>query len=50
MIQSFRCALSQALFEGGRPKKFRAIQTVAERKLAQFDGAKSLDFFTLTTG
>jgi toxin HigB-1 len=50
MIQSFRCALTQALFEDGRPKKFRAIQTFAERKLAQLDSTKTLDFFTLSTG
>jgi proteic killer suppression protein len=50
MIQSFRCALTQALFEGGHPKQFRAIQTVAERKLAQLDAAKTLDFLRSPPG
>ncbi len=50
MIQSFRCELTQALFEGGRPKQFRAIQTVAERKLAQLDAAKTLDFLRSPPG
>ena len=44
MIQSFRCADNEALFEGGSPRRFRAIQSVAERKLAQLDAAKTLDF------
>ena len=50
MIQSFRFVLTQALFEGGRPKQFRAIQSVAERKLAQLDAAKTLDFLRSPPG
>jgi len=30
-------------FEGGHPKRFRAIETVATRKLAMPDAAKTLD-------
>ena len=32
------------MFEGGHPKRFRAIETVATRKLAMLDAAKTLDF------
>jgi proteic killer suppression protein len=38
------------LFEGGHPKRFRAIETVATRKLAMLDAAKTLDFMRSPPG
>lgn len=50
MIRRFRCKETQALFEGGHPKRFRAIETVATRKLATLDAAKTLDFMRSPPG
>ena len=38
------------MFEGGHPKRFRAIETVATRKLAMLDAAKTLDFMRSPPG
>lgn len=43
MIKSFRCKDAQALYEGGSPRRFRAWQTQAERKLQMLDSAAVLD-------
>lgn len=50
MIQSFKCKQTQALYEGGSPRKFRAFLAVAERKLAQLDAAQTLDFLKAPPG
>ena len=50
MIQSFHCKDTSALFEGKRPRSFRAFAVVAERKLAQLDAAQTLDFLRAPPG
>ena len=50
MIRSFKCKETQALYEGKKPRQFRAIQTSAERKLAQLDAALTLDFLRAPPG
>ena len=41
-IQTFLCADTQALYENKRPKRFRNIETVAQRKLQIIDNAEEL--------
>ena len=50
MIKSFRSADTQALFETGKSKRFRAIITVATRKLTQIDAAATLEFLKSPPG
>ena len=50
MIRSFICKDTQALFEGMNPRRFRAIQTVAERKLTQLHAAATLGFLRAPPG
>lgn len=50
MIQSFKCAQTEALFTTGKTKQFSAIKSVAERKLQQLDSAASLEFLRSPPG
>ena len=42
MIKNFKCKYTQTLYEGGKPKQFRAFQAQAERKLQMLDNAVEL--------
>ena len=44
MIQSFKCADTQTLFETGKARRFANIREVAERKLTQLAAAMTLKF------
>ena len=50
MIQSFKCKDTAALYEGKHPRRFRAIASVAERKLSQLDAAQTLEFLKAPPG
>ena len=50
MIQSFKCADTQVLYETGKSKRFASIKTVAERKLQMLDAASTLDFLKSPPG
>ena len=41
-IRSFRCADTEALYSGKSPRRFRNIESVAERKLQMLDDAVEL--------
>lgn len=43
MIQSFRCKHTEALFKGKCHLQWKAFRSVAERKLAMLDAARTLD-------
>ncbi len=50
MIRGFCFKDTQAFYEGGHPKRFRAIETVATRELAMLDPAKTLEFLRSPPG
>lgn len=50
MIRSFNCKDTQALFEGGIPRRFRAIKDAAIRKLSHLDAAHTLEFLRSPPG
>ena len=50
MIRSFRCKITASLFAGESPRRFRSIEAVAERKLAQLDAAATLSFLQVPPG
>ena len=50
MIQSFKCADTQALFTNGKQRRFMAIAAVATRKLTQLHAAATLDFLRSPPG
>jgi toxin HigB-1 len=50
MIQSFKCAETQALFETGKSRRFANIKEVAERKLTQLAAAMTLEFLKSPPG
>ena len=50
MIQSFRCADTQVLFETGKSRRFANIKEVAERKLTQLAAATTLEFLKSPPG
>jgi proteic killer suppression protein len=41
-IRSFNCADTEALYDGKKPKRFRNIEAVAQRKLQMLDDAVEL--------
>jgi proteic killer suppression protein len=50
MIRSFRCADTRTLFEQGTCRRFKAIESIATRKLVQLDAAETLDFLRAPPG
>ena len=50
MLQTFRCAQTEALFNGRRVARFVNIEAVAQRKLQQLHAATALEFLRIPPG
>ena len=50
MIRSLHCKDTQALFEGGDPRRFCAFKDAAIRKLSQLDAAHTREFLRSPPG
>jgi toxin HigB-1 len=50
MIKSFRCKDTERLFAGHSPRRFRAFQPAAERKLTLLNAAETLEFLRSPPG
>ena len=50
MLQTFRCAQTEALFNGRRVARFVNIEAVALRKLQQLHAATVLEFLRIPPG
>ena len=50
MLQTFRCAQTEALFNGRRVARFANIEAVALRKLQQLHAATALEFLRIPPG
>lgn len=42
MIKTFRCKDTEALYEGGNPRRFRALKAQSERKLQMIEAATDI--------
>ena len=50
MLQTFRCAQTEALFKGRRVARFVNFEAVALRKLQQIHAATALEFLRIPPG
>ncbi len=50
MLQTFRCAQTEALFNGRRVARFVNFEAVALRKLQQLHAATALEFLRIPPG
>jgi proteic killer suppression protein len=50
VILSFKCRDTQALFDAGGTRRFKAFEAIAERKLAMLDAARTLEFLRSPPG